>query len=110
VGSAFDEVLSVPPGITGLSQLAFTRESEVLDREPDRVEAYLRKLLPQKLAIDLLYVQDRSLRLDLRIILWTFVSVALRRDVAVHRTTGRLSLREPRQLAPQNLTERATAA
>jgi len=107
--SAFDDVLTVRPGITGLSQLAFAREGEVLDREPDRVDAYLTRLLPQKLALDRLYARNRSLGLDLRILTWTFLSVALRREVAVHRASGKLSLRRHRQLVPEPLTERARA-
>jgi lipopolysaccharide/colanic/teichoic acid biosynthesis glycosyltransferase len=89
-------ILTVKPGITGLCQLAFAKESEVLDAE-GTVEAYVGRLLPKKIELDLLYVQRRSLALDLRILAWTAAAVFLRRDVAVHRETAKLSRRRRRQ-------------
>jgi lipopolysaccharide/colanic/teichoic acid biosynthesis glycosyltransferase len=91
--AAFASVLTVRPGVTGLSQLAFACESEILDREEHRVDGYLRRLLPQKLALDALYAQRRSLYFDLRVVAWTIIALAFRRDVAVHRTSGRLNVR-----------------
>ena len=88
----YEEILRVKPGITGLAQLAFARESEILD-DGDRVGDYVGRILPQKLAIDRLYVRRRSFGMDLRIIAWTVFAVVLRRDVAVDRLTGRLSFR-----------------
>jgi lipopolysaccharide/colanic/teichoic acid biosynthesis glycosyltransferase/dTDP-glucose pyrophosphorylase len=86
----FTEVLKVRPGITGLSQLAFAKEAEVLDPS-DRMGHYVRRILPQKLALDALYVTRRTLWMDVRILLWT--TVALFRDVAVHRGTGAVGIR-----------------
>jgi lipopolysaccharide/colanic/teichoic acid biosynthesis glycosyltransferase len=88
----YAHILTVKPGITGLCQLAFAKEGEILDPE-DRVRDYVERLLPQKTALDLLYVGRRSLGLDLRILLWTAAAVLLRRDVAVHRDTARLGTR-----------------
>jgi lipopolysaccharide/colanic/teichoic acid biosynthesis glycosyltransferase len=95
---AYDAILRVRPGITGLTQLAFARESEILD-PTDRVGHYVRALLPQKAKLDCLYVARRSVAMDLRILAWTAVAVLLRRDVAVHRETGRLAVRAPRKPA-----------
>jgi lipopolysaccharide/colanic/teichoic acid biosynthesis glycosyltransferase len=97
----FELILRVRPGITGLSQLAFARESEILNAD-DRTGHYFRRILPQKLEIDRLYVERRSFVLDARILAWTAAAVFLRRDVAVHRGTGRLSARRrpSRQLHP----------
>jgi hypothetical protein len=93
----------VRPGITGLSQLAFARENEILDSE-DRVGDYVHRLLPQKVRIDRLYVRRRSILMDLRILGWTAITVLFKRDVAVHRSTGCLALRRrPPQLAPESL-------
>lgn len=91
----FAVIQSVRPGVTGLSQLAFARESNVLDPD-DRVGHYLNGILPQKLAIDQLYASQRSFGMDLRILFWTAVAVLVRREVAVHRQTGNLSPRAPR--------------
>jgi exopolysaccharide biosynthesis polyprenyl glycosylphosphotransferase len=88
----YDEILQVTPGITGLSQLAFAREGEILDPD-DRLRHYVERLFPQKLALDRLYTDRRSLATNVGILSWTLVAVLLRRDVAVNRGTGRLNLR-----------------
>jgi lipopolysaccharide/colanic/teichoic acid biosynthesis glycosyltransferase len=88
----FASILRLRPGMTGLSQLAFARESEILD-EDDRSGDYVRRILPQKLELDRIYVERSSFLLDLLILRWTAAAVLLRRQVAVHRATGRLSAR-----------------
>jgi lipopolysaccharide/colanic/teichoic acid biosynthesis glycosyltransferase len=88
----FAQALTVRPGITGLAQLAFARESEILD-PADRVGHYITTILPQKLALDALYTTRRSTRLYLAILAWTAFAVIARRDVAVNRGTGKLTRR-----------------
>jgi lipopolysaccharide/colanic/teichoic acid biosynthesis glycosyltransferase len=95
---AYEPILDVKPGITGLSQLAFARESEILDRD-DRVGYYVGRILPQKVHMDRLYATQRSLSMDLRILGWTAAPVLFRREVAVHRESGRLTVRRPREAA-----------
>jgi lipopolysaccharide/colanic/teichoic acid biosynthesis glycosyltransferase len=92
-GGAYDHILSVRPGITGLSQLAFAEESRILDDE-DPLGHYVDRLLPQKVNLDRLYASQRTLFLDLKILLWTVMAVVLRRQVAVHRGSGRMNLRK----------------
>jgi lipopolysaccharide/colanic/teichoic acid biosynthesis glycosyltransferase len=91
----YEAILAVRPGVTGLSQLAFARESEVLD-PGDRVGHYTSRILPQKMQMDRLYAERRSFSMDLRILWWTFCAVVGRLDVAVHRDSGRLNRRAPR--------------
>ena len=88
----YARILLVKPGVTGLSQLAFAREMEILDPE-DRVGDYLRRLMPQKMYLDDLYVTQRSVRMYVRSLWWTAVAVAFRHEVAVSRKTGRMNLR-----------------
>ena len=76
---SFEPILRVKPGMTGLCQLAFAKESQILDPE-DRMGDYVQRLLPAKIRIDLLYASRRSVGFDVRIALWTFAAVALRRD------------------------------
>jgi lipopolysaccharide/colanic/teichoic acid biosynthesis glycosyltransferase len=89
---AYEPILKVKPGVTGFSQLAFFREGDVLDPH-DRAEDYVTRILPEKLRLDALYAERHSPLTDLRILWWTAVSIALRREVAVNRSTGRLSVR-----------------
>jgi lipopolysaccharide/colanic/teichoic acid biosynthesis glycosyltransferase len=88
----YDEILKVRPGITGLSQIAFAEESRILCQD-DAVGDYLRRILPQKCALDRMYVRTVGLGTDMRILAWTIVAVVLRRQVAVDRDTGRLCQR-----------------
>jgi lipopolysaccharide/colanic/teichoic acid biosynthesis glycosyltransferase len=96
----YAEILTVRPGITGLSQLAFAAESEILD-PTDRIGHYVREILPQKAALDRIYVSERTIGMDLKIIVWTFLPVLLRKDVAVNRASGALTVRN-RTAIPQD--------
>jgi lipopolysaccharide/colanic/teichoic acid biosynthesis glycosyltransferase len=88
----FATILTVRPGITGLSQLAFAKESELLD-PARRIEDYVGRFLPQKIALDRAYVARRTLALDLKILAWTAAAVIVRQDVAVNRKTAALTAR-----------------
>jgi lipopolysaccharide/colanic/teichoic acid biosynthesis glycosyltransferase len=88
----YDEILRVRPGITGLSQIAFAEESEILCKV-DPLSHYRSQIFPQKILLDRLYAASPSLKMDFRILFWTFAAVLLRRQVAVHRETGRMNLR-----------------
>jgi lipopolysaccharide/colanic/teichoic acid biosynthesis glycosyltransferase len=88
----YDKILSIRPGIIGLSQLAFADEASILD--PAAPEAhYLERILPQKLGLDLMYVERRSVWFDVKILFWSVVAVLARRQVAVDRNSGRMGLR-----------------
>jgi lipopolysaccharide/colanic/teichoic acid biosynthesis glycosyltransferase len=89
----FEEILAARPGMTGLCQLAFAKEGRILDPR-DRVRDYSERLLPQKVALDLVYARRRTFPSDAKILTWTLVAVLLRKDVAVHRQTGTLTLRK----------------
>ena len=104
----FAVIHGVKPGITGLCQLAFARESNVLDPD-DRVGHYVNQILPQKVKIDQLYASQRSIGMDLGILGWTALAVLFRREVAVHRQTGSLSRRAPRGEAQQMAIGRVQA-
>ena len=91
-GQAYEEICKVKPGMTGLTQLAFARESEILDRD-DRVADYVERLLPGKIRLDRLYVERHSVWMDLRVLVGTIVVILFRREIAVHRGSGRLTFR-----------------
>ena len=88
----FLDVLRMRPGMTGLSQIAFAEESRILD-QTDPTGHYLSTILPQKLRLDRMYATEYRLRTDLSIITWTLVAVCMRRQVAVHRESGRMNVR-----------------
>lgn len=68
-------VLSVKPGITGLSQLEGIHEEEELAaaeaRGEDKEEYYINEIMPRKLAVDLRYV-------DTKYSIWNDISLIIR--------------------------------
>jgi lipopolysaccharide/colanic/teichoic acid biosynthesis glycosyltransferase len=92
---AFREILALRPGITGLSQLAFANETSLL-RDADPYTYYVERLLPQKLQLDRLYAQRRSVWLNIKILAWTARVVLFGSSVAVDRQTAMLTVRHQR--------------
>jgi lipopolysaccharide/colanic/teichoic acid biosynthesis glycosyltransferase len=87
----YEVILQVRPGLTGYTQVAFARESAILDPEDPRGH-YLNAVLPQKVALDRLYASHRSFLLDVKILIATALTV-VGPPVAVNRATGALTLR-----------------
>ncbi len=71
----YQEVLSVKPGITGPTQLAFKNEEEMLAHARNVEEFYSNRILPQKLQMDLQYVYRKSVWYDLKILLHTLAAL-----------------------------------
>ena len=67
-------VLSVRPGITGVTQIVFRNEEQLLDI-PDPEQYYIDVLMHQKLKYDLAYVKNRSLLLDFLLVFITIVAI-----------------------------------
>ncbi len=79
-------IYSVPPGITGIGSIVF-RDEELLLSQPgiEPREFYVTKIAPYKAALELWYLEHRSLLTDARLLLLT-VWVVLRPDsTIVHR-------------------------
>ncbi len=73
---SWEKVWQVTPGITGLAQIEYRNESGLLDKA-GLERNYVQEILPQKLALDMHYVQNQSLLLDLKILLQTVKVVLL---------------------------------
>ena len=69
-------ILSVRPGITDPASVVLRHEAQELAAVADPERHYVDVLLPQKTAMYVAYVQNRSLLGDLRILADTLVSVA----------------------------------
>jgi lipopolysaccharide/colanic/teichoic acid biosynthesis glycosyltransferase len=61
-------VLSVRPGIVGPTALYFRNEEALLATLENLDDGYVNEVMPRKLAMDLQYLDDRSLRGDLLIL------------------------------------------
>ena len=68
------QVLAARPGITSAASLAFRDEASILQGS-DWHRTYVERILPQKLAIDLAYLQRRTILSDLVLIFRTVVAV-----------------------------------
>lgn len=68
------QVLAVRPGITSAASLAYRHEEQLLAGE-DWESVYREQVLPAKLAIDLDYLERRTLARDLKLILQTVAAV-----------------------------------
>jgi len=67
--------LSVRPGITGPDALAFRNEGERLAQSAHPEQCYREEILPEKLAIQIQYAQNRTLVGDLRLLFRTLVAL-----------------------------------
>jgi lipopolysaccharide/colanic/teichoic acid biosynthesis glycosyltransferase len=65
------KVLSVRPGISDWPTLAYRHEEELLAGAADPERFYREVVLPQKLALNIRYLEGRSLRRDARLLLLT---------------------------------------
>jgi len=68
-------VLDVKPGITDPATLAYRNEEDVLAQYEDRQRAYIDKIMPDKLRLNLEYIERRTFLSDLGLIFRTFIDV-----------------------------------
>ena len=66
------QVMSVRPGITGPAQFAHRYEEQMLKGQIDPEKFYLSQIMPKKIAIDLKYIQKRTIATDMW---WLFKTV-----------------------------------
>ncbi|TET22855.1 MAG: sugar transferase [Candidatus Stahlbacteria bacterium] len=67
-------ILSVKPGITGPAQIHYVDIESHMD--PSKFdEQYIDEIIPEKFRFNILYIQNRSLSLDLKILWRTFLSL-----------------------------------
>jgi len=95
----YARILSVRPGMTGLSQIAYREEATIVNAVSP-IQDYVDRILPQKLTLDTLYARTTSFRLDLNIMFWTLVTLVARQPVSVHRGTAAMRLRRRPAPAP----------
>lgn len=70
------QTLQVRPGLAGVSSIYNYTHGEKLLVGPDVESIYARQLLPVKLALEVVYLQQASLTYDVRLILRTAITIA----------------------------------
>lgn len=68
-------VLNVRPGITSLASIRYRNENEILAKADDPDKTYVEQIMPDKIAIDLEYVENASLTNDIKLIFKTFSEI-----------------------------------
>lgn len=68
------KVLTVRPGITSLSSIKYRNENEILSRNDNPEQYYIDVIMQDKLAIELDYLEQRSLLTDIKVIFQTIFS------------------------------------
>ncbi len=92
-----ERITAVKPGLTGVGSIVFRDEERVLAESPlPPVECYRREIAPHKGELELWYLENRSLGLDLRLLLLTAVVVVAPRS----RLPVRLLRDLPQRSAP----------
>ena len=69
-------VLSVKPGITDYASIEFINENEMLAQSNEPEKTYINDIMPKKLALNLKYIKDQNLMVDLKIITKTILKIA----------------------------------
>ncbi len=69
------QVLTVRPGLTDYASLKYINESEVLAKYDNPEKAYVEVIMPEKLNLNLKYINEKSFVTDLRIIFKTLSKI-----------------------------------
>lgn len=72
----YQQILTVRPGLTDLASLKFIDESAILEKAENSEEEYRKVILPEKIRLAKLYVEQTSLLFDLAIIAQTLLCLA----------------------------------
>lgn len=64
-------VLSVKPGITDNASIEYVNENELLAQSTNPEQTYIQEIMPAKLKLNLRYINEQSLMVDVAIILRT---------------------------------------
>lgn len=67
------KVLQVRPGITDMASIAYKNENELLAKSADPEKTYIEEVMPEKLKLNMVYINDPSLINYLKIIVKTII-------------------------------------
>lgn len=69
------KILDVKPGITDYASIKFRNENDILAVSDDPEKLYIEKIMPQKIELNMMYINDYNILKDIRIILETFYTI-----------------------------------
>ena len=68
-------VLSVKPGITDYASIKYRNENDMLAQSSDPEKLYIEEIMPEKLNLNLKYINDNNVFKDIKIIINTFYTI-----------------------------------
>ncbi len=74
------KVLDLKPGLTDYASLAYLNESEVLAQSNNPEKTYIETIMPEKLALNIKYLQEQSFGIDLKIIYKTILGIIAKKN------------------------------
>lgn len=69
------KVLSVKPGLTDYASLEYINENEMLEQYDNPEKVYIEKIMPEKLALNIKYINEKGFLTDLKIMLKTIQQI-----------------------------------
>jgi lipopolysaccharide/colanic/teichoic acid biosynthesis glycosyltransferase len=69
------EVLKIKPGITDYASIIYFEENKLLGKSNNPEKIYIEEIMPHKLDLNLQYIKEKSLLIDLKIIIKTLLKV-----------------------------------
>ena len=69
------KVLSVKPGITDFASIEYFNENELLEKFENPEEFYINEVMPAKLKINLKYIKNQSIFVDVQVIFKTILRI-----------------------------------
>lgn len=69
------KVLEVRPGITDYASIEYRHENDILAQATDPEKTYVEHVMPDKIRLNMLYIQNSSLKEYFRIIFLTFAQI-----------------------------------
>ena len=69
------QVLLVKPGITDFASLEYINENELLAKSTNPEQTYIDEIMPAKLALNIKYIEQKSIFIDFKIIINTILKI-----------------------------------
>jgi lipopolysaccharide/colanic/teichoic acid biosynthesis glycosyltransferase len=74
----YREILRIKPGMTDYALIAFRNEEEILSKFDNVEEGYVKEIMPEKIKLYRKYLNEMSLRTDIRIFFGTIMEILRR--------------------------------
>lgn len=68
-------VLNVKPGITDYASIMYRSENEILDKSIDPEKTYIEEIMPEKIRLNKIFINDKGLQQYFRIIICTVYNI-----------------------------------